>query len=54
MFKTLLIDYGARVVIGETAEVRNDVLMYRGVALEGNRIRWEMVSGFSKEGKYEI
>ncbi len=37
----LFIDHGAGVVIGETAEVGNDVLLYHGVTLGGDSMRRE-------------
>lgn len=37
----LFIDHGMGVVIGETAEIGDDVLMYHGVTLGGNSMRRE-------------
>jgi serine O-acetyltransferase len=39
--KRLFIDHGSGVVIGETAEVGNDVLMYQGVVLGGTSLKKE-------------
>ncbi|MFC1904809.1 serine O-acetyltransferase [Chloroflexota bacterium] len=37
--KRFFIDHGAGVVIGETAEIRDDVLIYRGVVLGGTTLK---------------
>ncbi len=37
--KRLLIDHGAGVVIGETAEIGDDVLLYQGVVLGGTTLK---------------
>ncbi|MFB6083330.1 MAG: serine O-acetyltransferase [Halorientalis sp.] len=39
--RRLFIDHGQGVVIGETAEIGDDVLMYHGVTLGGNSMRRE-------------
>jgi serine O-acetyltransferase len=39
--RRLFIDHGAAVVIGETAEIGDDVLMYHGVTLGGDSMRRE-------------
>jgi serine O-acetyltransferase len=39
--RRLFIDHGAGVVIGETAEIGDDVLMYHGVTLGGDSMRRE-------------
>lgn len=39
--RRFFIDHGAGVVIGETAEVGNDVLMYQGVVLGGTSLKKE-------------
>jgi len=39
--RRFFIDHGAGIVIGETAEVGNDVLMYQGAALAGTSLRKE-------------
>lgn len=39
--KRLFIDHGDGVVIGETAEIGNDVLLYHGVTLGGDSMRRE-------------
>ncbi len=39
--RRLFIDHGAAVVIGETAEIGNDVLLYHGVTLGGDSMRRE-------------
>jgi serine O-acetyltransferase len=39
--RRLFIDHGAGVVIGETAEVGDDVLLYHGVTLGGDSMRRE-------------
>lgn len=39
--KRLFIDHGMGVVIGETAEIGDDVLLYHGVTLGGNSMRRE-------------
>jgi serine O-acetyltransferase len=37
--KRLLIDHGAGVVVGETAEIGDDVLLYQGVVLGGTTLK---------------
>ncbi len=39
--RCFFIDHGAGVVIGETAEVRDDVLIYQGVVLGGTTLKKE-------------
>lgn len=39
--RRLFIDHGAAVVVGETADIGNDVLMYHGVTLGGDSMRRE-------------
>ncbi len=39
--RRLFIDHGAGVVVGETAAIGNDVLLYHGVTLGGNSMRRE-------------
>ena len=39
--RRLFIDHGAAVVVGETAEIGDDVLMYHGVTLGGDSMRRE-------------
>jgi serine O-acetyltransferase len=39
--RRLFIDHGSGVVIGETAEIGNDVLMYQGVVLGGTSLKKE-------------
>jgi serine O-acetyltransferase len=39
--RRLFVDHGAAVVIGETAEIGDDVLMYHGVTLGGDSMRRE-------------
>lgn len=39
--RRLFIDHGAGVVVGETAEIGDDVLMYHGVTLGGDSMRRE-------------
>jgi serine O-acetyltransferase len=48
--RRLFIDHGAGVVIGETAEIGDDVLMYHGVTLGGDSMRREKRHPTLKDG----
>ncbi len=48
--RRLFVDHGAAVVIGETAEIGDDVLMYHGVTLGGASMRREKRHPTVKDG----